>query len=56
TKEKPVGTIWIAVADEEGVVTKRLSYSKSRDLNIKYTAIALLNLIRLRITGKQINQ
>ena len=49
TEEKPVGTIWIAYADEEKCVSKKLNLSKSRDLNIKYTGIGLLNLIRQEV-------
>lgn len=52
TVEKPVGTIWIAYADEHKCVSKKLSLSKSRDLNIKYTAINLLNLIRQETKNK----
>lgn len=56
TPEKPVGTIWVAYADENGTVSKKLTFSKSRYLNIKYTAIYLLNLIRRQLSDKQFNQ
>ncbi|TPE43483.1 competence/damage-inducible protein A [Pontibacter mangrovi] len=46
TPEKPVGTIWIACADKDKTVAKMLSYNKSRLLNIEYTAVAVLNLLR----------
>ncbi|MHC2992758.1 damage-inducible protein CinA [Pontibacter sp. HJ8] len=46
TAEKPVGTIWIAYADENGTKAKLLQYNKNRQLNIEYTALAVLNLIR----------
>lgn len=52
TEEKPVGTIWIAYADEDKCVAKKLSLSKSRDLNIKYTGIGVLNLLRIQAGEK----
>lgn len=46
TEEKPVGTIWIAYADESNVVTRRLQLSAIRENNIRMTALAILNLVR----------
>ncbi|PVY41717.1 competence/damage-inducible protein A [Pontibacter virosus] len=46
TPEKPVGTIWIAYADQHGSRAKLLQYNKNRQLNIEYTALAVLNLVR----------
>ncbi|MBX0333159.1 competence/damage-inducible protein A [Pontibacter sp. HSC-14F20] len=46
TPEKPVGTIWIAYADQQGAKAKLLQYNKNRQLNIEYTALAVLNLVR----------
>jgi nicotinamide-nucleotide amidase len=49
TPEKPVGTIWIAYADENQVITKKLQLSKDRLVNIKMTATAVLNLLRQNV-------
>lgn len=49
TPEKPVGTVWIAYADKHGVKTKKLQLSKDRLINVRLTATAVLNLIRLNI-------
>ena len=49
TKEKPVGTIWIALNDDRGTVTKLLTFGKDRMINIQLTSLALLNLIRQRL-------
>ena len=50
TEEKPVGLIWIAVATPRGISTKKLQLTKERDLNIRYTAAALLHLLRQSLT------
>lgn len=47
TPEKPVGTIWMAVGDRKRIITKKLQLVKNRELNIRYSAIAALNLLRL---------
>ena len=49
TDEKPVGTIWIAYADEEKITTKKLQLSAIRENNIRMTALAILNLIRQQL-------
>ncbi len=46
TPEKPVGTIWIAYADEHKTIARQLNYNKTRLLNIEFTALVVLNLIR----------
>jgi nicotinamide-nucleotide amidase len=49
TDEKPVGTVWIAYADKEKVVTKKLQLSKDRLINIRMSSVNMLNLIRLNV-------
>ena len=49
TPEKPVGTIWIAFADESTTTTKKLTLSKDRSVNIRRTNVAVLNLLRLHL-------
>jgi nicotinamide-nucleotide amidase len=44
--DKPVGTIWIAYADEKQTVARKLQLGNDRDLNIKLTAVHVLNLLR----------
>ena len=48
--EKPVGLVWIAISNGTHTITKKLNLSKERDTNIRYTAIALLNLFRQTLT------
>lgn len=49
TPEKPVGLVWIAFADKNRTVAKKLMLSQDRSINIQYTAIALLNLLRIQM-------
>ncbi|ALI98245.1 competence/damage-inducible protein A [Rufibacter tibetensis] len=46
TPEKPVGTIWIAYADAHQTIARKINYNKTRLLNIEYTALQVLDLIR----------
>lgn len=46
TNEKPVGTVWIAVASEYGVISKAFQFGKERAINIERTAIAALGMLR----------
>ena len=46
TPEKPVGTIWIAVANASRVMAKKLQLVKNRELNIRYSSVAALNMVR----------
>ncbi|MDR1154079.1 MAG: competence/damage-inducible protein A [Bacteroidales bacterium] len=46
TPDKPVGTVWIAVASASQTVTKLLHYGNNRESNIQRTSVAALNLLR----------
>ncbi len=50
--EKPVGTVWIACANEGKTIAKKLQLTQDRMLNIQLTAVAVLNLLRQSIEGK----
>jgi nicotinamide-nucleotide amidase len=54
TPDKPVGTIWIAYADGTSTIAKKLQLTKDRNLNIKFTSYAILNLLRINL--KKISQ
>jgi competence/damage-inducible protein CinA-like protein len=45
TEEKPVGTIWIAIAIGDEVKTRQLKLFKDRLLNIKMTAVSSLAML-----------
>ncbi len=46
TEEKPVGTVWIAIATPNDVITKKFQFGKSRERNIKKTALMALDMLR----------
>ena len=54
TPEKPVGTIWIAVADATATVAKKLTLSQDRSVNIRRTSVAALNLLRRHLDGSSV--
>lgn len=47
TPDKPVGTIWMAIAANGIVQTRKLQLGKDRLRNIQYTAVRALNMVRL---------
>jgi len=52
TKEKPVGTTWIALADGENTQTKLYHFQFDRESNIEITSNSLLNLVRQTLISK----
>jgi len=49
TEEKPVGTVYIGVADIKHQNIKRFQFGKNRILNKEMSAFSALNLLRLLI-------
>ena len=46
TVDKPVGTVWIAVANNNKVIAKKFTLTKHRDYNVKISAHLALNMLR----------
>ena len=49
TDEKPVGTLWIAVASKDGTVSEKRVFGNDRAINITRFSLAALNLLRKQI-------
>jgi len=49
TKDKPVGTAWIAIATPHKVFAKHYLFGENRERNIRRTALQALNLLRKEI-------
>ncbi|MGM0580555.1 MAG: competence/damage-inducible protein A [Bacteroidota bacterium] len=52
SKEKPVGTTWVALADGENTQTKLYHFQFDRESNIEITSNSLLNLVRQSLSSK----
>ena len=50
--EKPVGTIWLAVADRERTFAYRLQAGKDREKNIQWSTVYALNFLRRFALGE----
>ncbi len=51
TPEKPVGTVWIGVANADKTIVKKFQFGNKRLQNIERTAIAALNMLH-RLLGE----
>lgn len=49
TPEKPVGTVWVGYADEEGVKGHLLHLTNDRISNKELTVVAVLDMVRRRL-------
>ncbi len=49
SEEKPVGTVWIAVAAPGGVISEKFVFGKQRKINIQRASIAALGMLRREI-------
>ncbi|HTB25538.1 MAG TPA: CinA family protein, partial [Puia sp.] len=46
SKEKPVGTVWIAAGNAHEIITQKLWFRFDRQRNTELTAVNVLNLLR----------
>lgn len=49
TDDKPVGTVWIAVASDAKTVTRRLGFGLNRESNVRRSSLAALSMLREQI-------
>ena len=52
TIEKPVGTVWMALATPSGIATKKINLGGNRERNIQMTIFAALNMLRCELFNK----
>ncbi len=52
TKDKPVGTVWIAVATPSGVISEQFLFGKDREKNILRSAQTALRMLQKEILKK----
>ena len=52
SEEKPVGTVWIALAFEGGVYSKKFMFEQNRTRNIKRASYAALSLLKRKILNQ----
>jgi nicotinamide-nucleotide amidase len=52
SEEKPVGTVWIAVAHPTGVISKKFTFGNLRAVNIERASTAAANMLRVLLLAK----
>lgn len=53
TEEKPVGTVWFALAGPHGTITKKMVFGKDRHRNILRSSYFALNMLRLELLSEK---
>lgn len=52
TADKPVGTVWIALATPDGVVAEKRQFGNLREQNIQRATAAAVNMLRMHLIRK----
>jgi nicotinamide-nucleotide amidase len=52
TPDKPVGTVWIAIDSERGLITQKHIFADNRQINISRSSYGALNLLRKQIISR----
>ena len=51
TEEKPVGTVWVAVATPAKIISEKFLFGTNRERNIQKTANVALNMLKKELEG-----
>ena len=51
TEEKPVGTVWVAIATPTKIISEKFLFGANRERNIQKTTNAALNLLKKELEG-----
>ncbi len=51
TEDKPVGTVWIALATPSGVMSQRMRFGTLREQNMEKASVTALNMLRCYLLG-----
>lgn len=54
TADKPVGTVWVAIATPEKIISEKFLFGTNRERNIQKTANAALNMLRRELEQQSI--
>ncbi len=54
TEDKPLGLVWISVANEQKIISKQFQFKYDRERNIQHTIITALNMLRKLIVEDNI--
>ncbi len=55
TAEKPVGTVWVAVASSQKTMIKKLTFGNKRQQNIERSAVAALSMLNILLHESENN-
>jgi nicotinamide-nucleotide amidase len=44
--DKPVGSVWVAIGNNQKIIAQKLSFRFDRIRNVQLTAVTALNLLR----------
>ena len=54
TVEKPVGTVWIGIADKNGSIAKRYVFGEDREINRRRSVGTALNMLLKKLKGVEV--
>ena len=54
TPDKPVGTVWIALATPKEIIARKFFFHRNRIQNIEMTSVAALNMLRMEILNEKL--